>query len=174
MWSWWRGLRGSRLSLVALSLQARFAYPPPGEGKNGAPPRSPPPPILPDLFPDQAGNARLFLGHGDDGPIGREAGDFEQELGADCFLELLAILDRHHEGTWSPDHAILVVPVEVLDIHGRKRRLLHHDRQAVDGDPLGERRFAGRENGGAIIVGTVAGNIDDLPQAAIRIGLEQR
>src|SRR5882757_1781542 len=58
---------------------------------------SPAPPVLPDFFADQAGDARLLLGHRNDPALGRPACDLEQQLGPDRFLELFAILDRHHE-----------------------------------------------------------------------------
>src|ERR1700732_725272 len=110
------------------------AYAPPHH--EGLP--SPSPAILPDLLADQTGNARLPLRYRNDAALGRAAGDFEQQLGPDRLLELLAILDRHHKRTRTADHAILVIPIEILDIHGRIGRLLHHDRQAVDGDALGQ------------------------------------
>src|SRR5258707_508247 len=38
----------------------------------------------------------------------------------------LSVLDRHHERTGAADHAILVVGIEIVDIHGGIGRLLHH------------------------------------------------
>ena len=58
---------------------------------------SPAPPILPDLFADHAIDARLAAGGGHDRAFGGAAGDFQQQLGADRFLELLAFLDRDDE-----------------------------------------------------------------------------
>src|SRR5271163_535107 len=130
---------------------------------------SAPPAVLPDLLADQAGNPRLSLNHRDHRTFGRAAGDLKQKLGPDGFLELLAILDRHHERTRAADHAILVVPIEVFDIHGRIGRLLHHDRKAVDDDALGDRLIARWRDRGAVIIRTVAGDVDDAPQAGIGI-----
>src|SRR5258706_5731691 len=72
---------------------------------------SPSPPVLPDLFADQAVDARFlaFGGGGDDRAFRGAAGDLEQQFGADRFLEFFAVLDRHHEGTGTADDAILVV-----------------------------------------------------------------
>src|ERR1700687_891728 len=80
---------------------------------------SPAPAVLPDFLPDQAGDTRLLFGHRDDAALGRPASDFEQELAPDRLFELVAILDRHHEGTWAADDAVLVIEIEVVDIHGR-------------------------------------------------------
>src|SRR5437016_7727600 len=59
----------------------------------------PPPSVLPDFLANQAGDARLLLGHRDHPALGPPVGDFEQQLGPDRLLELFAVLDRHHEGT---------------------------------------------------------------------------
>src|SRR3979490_1844313 len=85
---------------------------------------SPAPPVLPDFFADQAGHARLLLGHRDDPALGRPACDLEQQLGPDRFLELFAILDRHDERARAPDDAVLVIEVEIVDIHRRVGWLL--------------------------------------------------
>src|ERR1700730_1904305 len=79
----------------------------------------PPPAVLPDFLADQTGDARLVLGQRHHRARGRAVGDFKQQLGPDRLLELVAILDRHHERTGSSDHAILVVEIEVVDIHRR-------------------------------------------------------
>src|SRR5437879_11595295 len=92
---------------------------------------SPSPPVLPDLLADQTADARLLgcSGGGDDRAFRSAAGDLEQQLGTDRFLEFFAVLDRHHEGAGAADDAILVVEIEVVDIHRRVGRLLDHDRQ---------------------------------------------
>src|SRR5215813_6361415 len=84
---------------------------------SGAVAALPPPAILPDLLADQAGHPRLLLGDRHDRPIRRAARDFKQQLGADRFLELLAVLDRHHERARAADHAVLVIVIEIVDIH---------------------------------------------------------
>src|SRR5262245_51495641 len=86
------------------------------------------PAVLPDLLADHAGDPRLLLGHRHHRPPGRSVSDLEQEFGADRILELFTILDWHHESAGPSDHAILVVPIEVVDIHRRIRRFLYHDR----------------------------------------------
>src|SRR5258708_19611205 len=87
-----------------------------------------PPAVLPDLLADHAGHPRLLVGHRNHPAFGRSPGDFEQKLGADCFLELVAVLDRDHEGTGTADHAVLVIEIEIVDVHGLSSRLLHPDR----------------------------------------------
>src|SRR5882757_9183867 len=135
---------------------------------------SPAPAVLPDFLADQAGDAWLLGGHRNHRVLRGPARDFKQQLGPDRLLEFLAILDRHHEGARAPDDAVLVVPIEIVDIHGRIRRLLHHDRQAVDDDALRKRLVARADDRRAVIVGTIAGNVDDAAQALIRIFVEQR
>ena len=124
----------------------------------------PSPPVLPDFLADQAGDARLLLGDRNDPALGRAAGDFEQQLGPDRLLEFVAVLDRDHERSRSADDAVLVIEIEVVDVHGRIGRLLHHDRQAVDDDPLLQRRVARAGDRRAVVVRAVTGNIDDAPQ----------
>src|SRR5215472_2273865 len=68
----------------------------------------------------------------------RRARDLQHQLGAGGLPELLALLDRDHEGTGAADHAVLVVDVEILDVHGAGRGPLEHDRQTIDGDALGD------------------------------------
>src|SRR3981189_1729560 len=125
---------------------------------------SSPPAALPDLLADQTGDARLLGGHRNYWVLRRPACDFKQQLGPDRLLEFLAILDRYHEGARAPDHAVLVVPIEIVDIHGRIGRLLHHDRQAVDDDALRKRLVARADDRRAVIVGTIAGDVDDAAQ----------
>src|SRR5262245_54289624 len=84
----------------------------------GIMPRLVAPALLPQPLADGAGDAR--------GPrLGRDhalrrlpAGDLQHELGADRLLELLALADRDDECARSANHAILVVDVELVDIHG--------------------------------------------------------
>ena len=52
-------------------------------------------------------------------------------------------------------------------------RLLHHDRQAVDDDALLQRGIAGDDDRGAVVVRTIAGNIDHAPDAPMRVLVEQ-
>src|SRR5438477_12806243 len=114
------------------------------------------PALLPHLLADRAGYAGLLLGNANDVARRLASGDLQHQLGADCFLELFLALDRDHERARTADHAILVVPVEILDIHGRVGRLLHHDRQPVDRYALLQRRLARYLNRLAVVVGAVA------------------
>src|SRR5262245_27445975 len=92
------------------------------------------PALLPHALADGAGDARMVGRRRDHAYLGRAAGDLEHQLGADRLAELLALADRHHERAWSANHAVLVVDVEVRDIHGGGIGPLEHDRQPVDGD----------------------------------------
>src|SRR5258706_3775483 len=135
------------------------SYPPPMGGSQ----HSPPPAVLPHFLADQAGHPRLFLSRRDDPALRRPAGDLEDEFGSDRLLEFFTVLDRHHERTRAPDDTVLVVEIEVVDVHRRIGRLLHHDWQAVDRNALLQRRFTRAGHGHAIVVGAIAGNIDDPP-----------
>src|SRR5882757_586647 len=117
---------------------------------------SSPPPVLPDLFADHAIDPWLLPGHRDDPWLGCQPCDFEQQLGPDRLLEFFAFLDRHHEGAGAADDAVLVVEIEIIDVHRRIGWLLHHDRQAVDGDALLQRHVACAGDRRAIVVGAVA------------------
>ena len=75
----------------------------------------------------------------------------------DRFLEFFAIFDRHHEGARPSDHAVLVIEIEILDIDRRIGWLLHHDRQAVDGDALLQGRVARTGYGGSVVVRPITG-----------------
>src|SRR5437764_12859242 len=94
-----------------------------------------PPALPPHLLADHAGNPRRARLRRDHAALGHAAGDFQHELGAGRLLELLAILDRNDEGTWPADDAVLVVDIEVLDIHRECVGPLEHARQPVDGEP---------------------------------------
>src|SRR3954451_21843499 len=120
-------------------------------------PRSATPAVRPDLLADHAVHTRLLvlLRNAHHGALRHTARNLHQELGADGFLELVAVLDRDDEGTGTADDAIFIVEVEVVDIHGRIGRLLDHDRQAVDDDALLDRRVARDRDRSAIVVGTV-------------------
>src|SRR6476646_7000207 len=152
MWNWWRGSGDERVAATK---------------------HLPPPAVLPDLLADHAIDARLSAGGRHDRALRRAARDLEQQLGADRFLELVALLDRHHEGAGTADDTVFVVEIEIVDIHGRIRRLLHHDRQAIDDDALLQRGVAGDDNRGAVVVRTIAGNIDHAPDAPVRVLVEQ-
>src|SRR5262245_50920782 len=56
-----------------------------------------PPPLAPHLLADGAGDARRTALRRDDAALGGAAGDFQHELGADRFLELVALVDRDDE-----------------------------------------------------------------------------
>src|SRR5215213_2482673 len=118
------------------------------------------------LHPELAGHAADAARLGDllDGLDqrldGRMAGDLEEDLGLDRLHELAALAHRHHEGALPADDAVAIVEVEVLDVPGPG--LLQHDRQAVDGDALGDRLVACRRHDAALVVRPVAGDVDDL------------
>src|SRR3954447_19415973 len=167
IWCWRRGNRCSphRVRDAAFLMPLR---------RDGPRQPSPSPPVLPDFLADHAAHPRFLLGDRNDAAFRRAAGDFEHQLGADAFLEFIAVLDRHHEGARPADDAVFVIEVEIVDIHGRIGRLLHHDRQTVDGDALPDCGVAGAGDGGAVVFGAVTPNINDAAQAAIRVLLEQR
>src|SRR5439155_6411341 len=109
----------------------------------------------------------------DDPALWREARNFANKLGPDRFLEFFANFDRHDEGARPSDHAVLVIEIEILDISRREGWLLHHDREAVDNDAFLQGSVARAGYGGSVVVRTIAGNVDDTPQPAIRILFEQ-
>src|SRR5438067_7842547 len=63
---------------------------------------------------------------GDDGLLGSASGDLQHQLGAGRLLELLALMNCNHERSRAPDHAILIIDVEVC-VRGVAVRSLHHD-----------------------------------------------
>src|SRR4029077_514538 len=87
--------------------------------------------------------------------------------------KLFSIFDRHHEGARSPDHAVLVIEIEILDIGRRKGWVLHHDRQTVDGDAFLQGSVARAGYGISVVVRSITGYIDDAPQPAIWTLFEQ-
>ena len=81
---------------------------------------------------DRAANARLLVRRWPDQALGCSACDLSDQLRAGRLLEILAMLDRHHKG--AADNAIVVVPIEVIDLYRRIGWLLYHDgRQAPRG-----------------------------------------
>src|SRR3954468_2289050 len=82
----------------------------------------PTPPVLPDFLADHAIHPGLFFRDRDEALLRLEVCDLEHQLGADRLLEFLAILDSDHEGARSADHAVLVVKIQIVDIHGRVGR----------------------------------------------------
>src|SRR4051812_22691895 len=95
------------------------------------------PALLPHALADGAGNARLARRRRDDTALRLTSGDLQHHFGADRIAEFLALADRDDERTGTADDAVLVVNVEVVDIHARRARPFQHDRQAIDGDVLG-------------------------------------
>src|SRR3954451_9047767 len=81
--------------------------------------RSAAPAVRPDLLADHAAHTRLLvlLRNAYHGALRHTAGNLHQELGADGFLELVAVLDRNDEGPRAADNAILIVEIEIVDIH---------------------------------------------------------
>ena len=81
--------------------------------------------------------------------------------------EARRIVDRDHEGARPADHAVLVVDVEIGDAVGAEGiARLQHDRQAVDGDALGDDAVADRRHRQAHVVRPVAGDVDGPADAA--------
>src|ERR1700730_13015487 len=131
------------------------------------------PALLPHALADGAGDARRLGGRRHDACWRHASGDFEHQLRAHRVLEFLAFLDRHHEGARAADHAVLVINIEVLDIDRARLRLLEHDGKAVDRDAVGNHRFAGGDDERTLVVGAVAGDVDDAADAAVRAAFEQ-
>src|SRR5258708_12386688 len=73
------------------------------------------PAVLPDLLADHATDARLRRGRRHDPMFRRVARNFEQQFGADRFLEFFAVLDRHHDRAGPPDDAALITQIH-LDV----------------------------------------------------------
>src|SRR6266542_2277630 len=119
------------------------------------------PPAIPlHLLTDGAGDsrhARLHLRHA---PLGRAASDLQHQLGTRRFLELLTLADWDDECTGTADYAVLVINIEVVDIHSERVRPLQHDRQAIDGDAGGMYVLSRHDDERAVVVGTVAGDGD--------------
>ena len=111
--------------------------------------------------------------HGYQTHLRRAAGDLQHQFRAGRLLELLAFADRHDERTGAADHAILVVDIEVVDIHGEGVRPLQHNRQAVDRHPGREHVVAREGDERAAIVGAVPGNVDDAAKTAVAAAVEQ-
>src|SRR5262245_17481894 len=171
MWSWWRAFRGRRTDDAGQKKIDGGAPPPPSSVVSRA--RSVSPAVAPHLFADGAGHARWASLHRHHAPFRHEARDLEHELGAGRLLELVALADRDHERAGAADDAILVVDVEVVDIHGEGVRPLEHDRQAVDGDARGEHVVAHERDERTAVVGAVAGNVDHPAKAAKAATVEQ-
>ena len=95
------------------------------------------------------------------------AGDLEEELAEDCRGEVGVVLGDHDEGARAADHQLLVVAVEV----GRRAaapgvRALVDDRQAVDGDAVGDRLVSAPSwHRAATVVVAVARDVDHPSQA---------
>src|SRR5215469_12383199 len=83
-------------------------------------------------------------------------------------------VDRHHEGARPADDAVFVIPIEIFDIYRRIGWLLHHDRQAVNNNALSERLFTNRRDGRAVVVRTIARNVDDAAQSPVWVLVKQR
>ena len=135
-----------------------------------------PPALLPHLLADGAGHARRLRR----GRHHARARGCRPAISSTSLVRVASMnLSRSRIGmtnaAGTADHAVLVIDVEVLDIHGEGVRPLQHDRQAVDGDarwpaprraPISDERPA--------IVGAVAGHVDHAAEAAIAAVVEQR
>src|SRR5262245_61056746 len=78
------------------------------------------PALLPHALADGAGDARSLRGRRNDARLRNQAGDLQHQLGADGIAELVPLANRNDESAGAADHAILVVDVELGDIHGRR------------------------------------------------------
>src|SRR5207247_9362299 len=105
--------------------------------------------------------------HGDQTPLRNKPRDLQHQLGAGRLLELLALADGDDERAGAADDAVLVIDIEIIDIHRERIRPLQHDRQPIDGNPGSEHVVARYRDEGPAIVGTIAGAIDDAPKADI-------
>jgi hypothetical protein len=75
--------------------------------------------LLPYFLADQTGNPRIALDYGDDPTLSGLTRNLKYEFDPDRLLEIVGVLDRHHERTWSSNHAVLVIEIEIVDIHDR-------------------------------------------------------
>jgi hypothetical protein len=75
--------------------------------------------LLPYFLTDQTGNPRIALDYGDDPTLCGLTCNLKYEFDPDRLLEIVAALDRHRERTWPSNHAILVIEIEIVDIHDR-------------------------------------------------------
>ena len=75
--------------------------------------------LLPYFLADQTGNPRIALDYGDDPTLCGLTRNLKYEFDPDRLLEIVGVLDRHHERTWSSNHAVLVIEIEIVDIHDR-------------------------------------------------------
>src|SRR5215204_1160522 len=130
------------------------------------------PAVAPHLLADCAGDARRARLRRHDPPLGRAPGNFEQELGAGRFLELLARVNGNDEGAGAADHAVLVINVKILDIHGEDIGPLEHQRQSIDGDAGRKHVVAHHRDERPAVVGAVARYVDNLAHAIIAAGVE--
>src|SRR5690606_1895228 len=77
------------------------------------------PPLLPQALAQRARNARRGGRCRHNLPLGRAAGNLQHQFCADRLGKLVAFLDRDDERAGATNHAILVIDVEVADIHRR-------------------------------------------------------
>src|SRR5712672_685384 len=104
----------------------------------------------------------------DHAPLGCAAGDLEHELLARRFLELRPLLDRNDERARPADDAVLVIDVEILELHlphAVADLSLEHDRQPVDRDAGAEHVVAHQRDRRAHVVDAIARGIDHAAQA---------
>ena len=98
--------------------------------------------------------------------------DLQHQFRADRLLELFPLADRHDKSAGAADHAILVIDIKVVDIHGESVRPLEHDRQAIDGDAGREHIVACERDEGTAVVGAVARDVDHAAEPAIAAAVE--
>src|SRR5262245_5510931 len=83
-----------------------------------------PPAIPPHLLTDRARDARRPPLHWKQALRRHALRDLQHQFRADRLLELFALADRHDKSARAADHAILVIDIEVVDIHGESVRPL--------------------------------------------------
>jgi len=96
----------------------------------------------------------------------RAPGNLQHKFIADRIAELLALFDRDHERSGSPDNAIPLVSVEALNVH--EVWPVQHDRQAIDSDILRQDLITNQRHERTIVVGAIAGHVNNAADPAIR------
>ncbi len=82
---------------------------------------------------------------------------------------------RDHEGRLSGDDAFLEIDVQVLQNRKAERAgVVVQDHQTVDAHPSLRRAAAGGQDGHAVVVRPVSGDVDDAPATRIAVPVEHR
>src|SRR5690606_19740359 len=105
----------------------------------------------------------------------RGGGDLQDQLAADRLEEGVEAFRHHDEGSRSADHAAFVVEVEILeDREAPGIDPAVHDRQAVDDDAGRQRLVTYQVDAGAVVVRTVAGDVQHAAHAPVFAAAEDR